>query len=197
MSDVIRFQCPACQNRLKVAENMAGVTVGCSYCAAAVIVPEPVPASSLPMAEADDEPPVVLHRPAPVPPQRPRRSPLEFDTDDGVPIRSRSRPRGGGSAGAVLLVLLLAGGAAVALFACLSRGSAPEEKIRVAVYLCFGLLFYFIPTIVAILRRHPNTASIVVANFFLGWSLVGFVVSLAWAFTNNAAPVHEHRHYHD
>ncbi len=49
--------------------------------------------------------------------------------------------------------------------------------------LCVGLLFYFIPTFVAVMRGHPNTAAIVVVNLLLGWSLIGFAVALAWAFT--------------
>ncbi len=45
-----------------------------------------------------------------------------------------------------------------------------------------GAILYFVPTIVAVIRRHPNTAAIVVINFLLGWTLVGFAVALAWAF---------------
>ena len=41
----------------------------------------------------------------------------------------------------------------------------------------FGLLFfgalYFIPTIVAAVRGVPNIGSIIVINFFLGWTFIG------------------------
>ena len=47
----------------------------------------------------------------------------------------------------------------------------------------FGI--YFIPTLVAIYRYHKNRNSIVVINLFLGWTLVGWVVALAMAVTNN------------
>jgi len=50
--------------------------------------------------------------------------------------------------------------------------------------LAFCLAFYFTPSIVAIVRRHNNIAPILVVNFFLGWLLVGWVISLAWAFTD-------------
>ena len=41
--------------------------------------------------------------------------------------------------------------------------------------------FYFVPTIVAVIRKVPNIGSIVVINLFLGWTLVGWVVALAMA----------------
>jgi hypothetical protein len=44
-----------------------------------------------------------------------------------------------------------------------------------------GLLVYMIPFIVAAQRRHPQRASIGIVNFFLGWTLIGWVGSLAWA----------------
>lgn len=42
-------------------------------------------------------------------------------------------------------------------------------------------LVYFIPTIVAYKRGKVNKMSILLLNFFLGWSLIGWVVSLVWA----------------
>ena len=45
-----------------------------------------------------------------------------------------------------------------------------------------GLAFYFIPSIVAFRRRHVNRMSIFLVNFLLGWSLVGWVIALVWAF---------------
>lgn len=56
----------------------------------------------------------------------------------------------------------------------------------------FGLFFiflmivialgvYFLPTIIAKINNQPNFASIFVLNLFLGWSLVGWVISLVWA----------------
>jgi len=43
------------------------------------------------------------------------------------------------------------------------------------------LCVYFLPTIVASHRRHPNAIAIFFLNLFLGWSVVGWVVSLVWA----------------
>ena len=47
-----------------------------------------------------------------------------------------------------------------------------------------GLMFiaYFAPTIAAISFDHKNIAPIVIINVLLGWTLIGWVVALAWAF---------------
>jgi hypothetical protein len=44
-----------------------------------------------------------------------------------------------------------------------------------------GTLLYFVPLIVAALRRVRNLGSVAVVNFFLGWTLIGWVVALAMA----------------
>ncbi len=43
------------------------------------------------------------------------------------------------------------------------------------------ILLYLLPCIVATTRRNPHSASIAVINIFLGWTLIGWVVALAWA----------------
>lgn len=40
---------------------------------------------------------------------------------------------------------------------------------------------YFFPTIVACINKKRNSSAILVLNFFLGWSLIGWVVALVWA----------------
>ena len=52
----------------------------------------------------------------------------------------------------------------------------------VALALLAGL--YFLPSICAFTRGHPSKAGILILNIFLGWSLIGWVVSLVWAFTD-------------
>jgi uncharacterized membrane protein len=56
-----------------------------------------------------------------------------------------------------------------------------------------SLLIYFAPTFIAIFRKHPNWAALSILNFFLGWTLVGWVVALVWAFT---IPTHTITHIH-
>lgn len=43
------------------------------------------------------------------------------------------------------------------------------------------IIGYFLPTIIALLRSKKNKGSIIVVNVFLGWSIIGWVVALAWA----------------
>jgi hypothetical protein len=42
------------------------------------------------------------------------------------------------------------------------------------------ILVYFVPSFFAIGKR--NIASIFILNLFLGWTLVGWVIALIWAF---------------
>lgn len=48
----------------------------------------------------------------------------------------------------------------------------------------FLLALYFLPTIVAVFRNHPNTIPILVINLFLGFTLLVWVIALAWAFSH-------------
>lgn len=33
-------------------------------------------------------------------------------------------------------------------------------------------------------RGHPSTGAILALNLFLGWTLLGWIISLVWSFTN-------------
>lgn len=52
-------------------------------------------------------------------------------------------------------------------------------------FIILGLVIaaYLIPTFVASGRGHQNTAAILVLNLFLGWTFLGWVAALVWAFT--------------
>jgi hypothetical protein len=45
----------------------------------------------------------------------------------------------------------------------------------------FSFVMYFLPSIIAIVRSKRDIAGIVLLNFFLGWTLIGWVVALVWA----------------
>lgn len=45
------------------------------------------------------------------------------------------------------------------------------------------LVLYIIPSIIAAARYHRQLGAIVVINLFLGWTLLGWVIALAWAFS--------------
>lgn len=40
---------------------------------------------------------------------------------------------------------------------------------------------WFLPSIIAIVRKVPNVGSVFVINLFLGWTLIGWIVALAMA----------------
>jgi hypothetical protein len=46
-----------------------------------------------------------------------------------------------------------------------------------------GLGIYFLPTIVALARGKKRITPLVLVNVFLGWTLVGWIVTLVWAFS--------------
>jgi hypothetical protein len=60
--------------------------------------------------------------------------------------------------------------------------------VGLLVMIVIGVIGYFIPTIIALARRHPKKGPIILVNLFLGWSVVGWIVSLVWAFSSPQAP---------
>jgi hypothetical protein len=57
-------------------------------------------------------------------------------------------------------------------------------------HLLFGLLLipfgaiHFLPTIIAALRNGRSVVGIFLLNLFLGWTVIGWIVALIWAITN-------------
>ena len=47
-----------------------------------------------------------------------------------------------------------------------------------------SFLIYFLPSVIAMIRRHNNFLSILALNFFLGWSVLGWLGALVWALVN-------------
>lgn len=45
------------------------------------------------------------------------------------------------------------------------------------------IFIYFLPSIIG--YKHKNILSIIMLNIFLGWTFIGWVVSLVWACTDN------------
>lgn len=46
-----------------------------------------------------------------------------------------------------------------------------------------AILIYFLPALIAN-RRHPHATAIAIVNLFLGWTFIGWVACLVWAFIN-------------
>ena len=54
-----------------------------------------------------------------------------------------------------------------------------------AVWLFLSLVVYFIPVIVAYIRRHNNTLAITLLTIFLGWTFFGWLAALLWALNSD------------
>lgn len=52
-----------------------------------------------------------------------------------------------------------------------------------------GFIVYFIPTIAAERRRHRNRKAILMLNLLAGWTAIGWLVAIVWAFTDNTEMV--------
>ena len=53
----------------------------------------------------------------------------------------------------------------------------------------FGLVFYFLPAIIAFARSKRDAVPILVLNFFLGWTAIGWVIALVWALKQDVPAV--------
>ncbi|QEC46057.1 superinfection immunity protein [Pseudobacter ginsenosidimutans] len=49
--------------------------------------------------------------------------------------------------------------------------------------LLIGLPLYFLPTIIAATRHHQATIGVFFLNLFLGWTFLGWIAALIWAFS--------------
>lgn len=56
---------------------------------------------------------------------------------------------------------------------------------RTAIVLVAAFCIYLIPTIIATLRQRPNVVGIALVNVLAGWTVIGWVFPLIWAFSND------------
>jgi len=56
-------------------------------------------------------------------------------------------------------------------------------------FLGLPLLLYFLPSIIALARSKRDILAIFLLNFFLGWSVIGWIVALVWAAKNDVPVV--------
>lgn len=54
-------------------------------------------------------------------------------------------------------------------------------RVIIAIIISVFSFGYFIPGSIAFARRRSNTAAIFALNFFLGWTVLGWVVALVWS----------------
>lgn len=77
-----------------------------------------------------------------------------------------------------------------------SGGAAVAGGILLFVACLFGTAAYFVPTIIAFARKKSNKIAILVLNLFLGWSLIGWVISLVWALSNDQQAIIVQQTFH-
>ena len=70
------------------------------------------------------------------------------------------------------------GAAPAGIFRCLCERDGGSGGAEIAIYLGFIILIYLIPSLLAYSRKVPSKLSISILNVFLGWTLIGWVVSL-------------------
>jgi hypothetical protein len=56
-------------------------------------------------------------------------------------------------------------------------------------FFSFWFVMYFLPSIVALIRSKRDTLAIFLLNFFLGWSVIGWIIALVWAAKHDAPMV--------
>lgn len=71
------------------------------------------------------------------------------------------------------------------LFAFLGLGSLSIGVAILFVVLVLAVfpLLYLLPTVVAIQRHKRNSLSLLMLNLYLGWTIIGWVLLLAWAYS--------------
>jgi purine-cytosine permease-like protein len=82
----------------------------------------------------------------------------------------------------------------------IAQSHSAQLNVDIAVAIAYLIVFlaaYFAPTITAHVRDKKNFVSIFIVNLLLGWSIVGWVVALAWAFAkdSNPQPIVIEHHY--
>lgn len=76
-----------------------------------------------------------------------------------------------------LLVLIFL----VPIMGAIGSGTNTAAAVATFVFFIAVPVLYFLPSIEAKINQNPNMTPILVVNLFLGWTLVGWVVALAWA----------------
>jgi len=89
------------------------------------------------------------------------------------------------ASGGVKAVVLVAAAVVAVLFVV---KALPALIAGVGVGALIAVLFvpYWLPTIVAFGRKHPSKGAILMLNFFLGWTFIGWIVSIVWALSDNS-----------
>ena len=69
------------------------------------------------------------------------------------------------------------------LFTASDDSAAIASKVIFLLLCVIALNIYFLPTVIASHRKHPNRIPIFLVNFLLGWLCLGWIVALVWSAT--------------
>ena len=81
--------------------------------------------------------------------------------------------------GTIFLVLLACVWSISLDTATYDRQSVLQEIVILIIIL--GICFYFLPSFIAYKKKKRNSVAIFALNLCLGWTLIGWVISLVWA----------------
>lgn len=202
-NESIYFSCPHCRTRLKCPAAQAGRAVKCPKCGKQFRVRGP----------SGQQPANTFADPPARPPQRPATPSIGAVPAPRPLVRGHDNRRSPSSVGGTRQQLFVVGTLAMfalcfitilagAFFA--SAQASPSDSMRdvqAAKLLGYGIfsavlvgmiLLYFVPSVVGFVREHQNAMPIFILNLFFGWSLLGWVICLAWSFSSD---VRETRQY--
>jgi len=61
-----------------------------------------------------------------------------------------------------------------------------DQESAIAVFTAIAIIaVYLLPFFIGSCRAHKQAPLISIVNLFLGWTVIGWVAALIWAFTNN------------
>lgn len=63
----------------------------------------------------------------------------------------------------------------------IGSGNNGAAMVATGLFFIAAPALYFLPSIEANINDNPNLMSVLMVNLFLGWTVVGWVVAMAWA----------------
>jgi hypothetical protein len=79
---------------------------------------------------------------------------------------------------AIVVIAIIALGVITVL---LAGSEGPGVLIGAFLMIAISGFIYFLPTIIAVRRKHRNDVGVLLVNLFFGWTLIGWVGALIWS----------------
>lgn len=75
-----------------------------------------------------------------------------------------------------------------ALLVGLGLSGAGAAGVGAIIVICGGIWLYVAPTWIAHKAQHPQRTAITILNILLGWTVIGWIASIVWAFGRHRQP---------